>query len=350
MAIVGAGATVGDLSYISIGREITYGTYVAGTAGLNFLSASIVATKEFKILEEIQTSRTNSNGISLGKTVEGEIESYFSPMALAHNFLLHNAFGGGLPVTATATGETVGGGALTHTISIGNFDVTYSSLSINMRKGDSATGKLFEYSGIRVNELSFSAELDEALKVSYGIIAKDVTIASSDLASSISTLNQKPLSFVNGRFSVESSAASLTSSVFWHVQSMSFKLSNNLNTDSRRIGSDLINVLPAGLAQFELSCTMRFDTTTAFTAMMAGTRLYAEFEFLGDTITGSVAREGIKLTMPYVVISNAGDPEVGGPSDVLTSEVTFAVLRDPTSGGYAVKAFVTNLSTAANYA
>ncbi len=346
MAIVGAGATVGDLSYIGIAREITYGTYITGTAGLNFLSASIVTKKDFKILEEIQTSRTNSNGISLGKTVEGDIEFYFSPMLPACNYLLQNAFGGFQAAGATATGETIGGVGFLHTVPIGNFDATYSSLSINMRKGESATGVKFQYSGIRVNEFTLSADMDDALKCSVSIIAKDSTVTSNDVASNLTSVAaQKPLSFVNGRFSVEGTSASLSSSVFWHVQSMSFKVSNNLNTDARRIGSDVINVLPAGLAQFELTCSMRYDTTTAFDHMIAGTRLWAEFEFLGDTMAGSQVREGIKLVFPWVVISDAGDPEVGGPNDVLMSDVTFAVLRDPTSSGYAVKALVTNLTS-----
>lgn len=345
MAVLGAGATVGDLSYIAVGREVTYGTGVTCTAGLNFLSASIVSMKEFKILEEIQTSRTNSNGISLGKTVEGDIECYFSPMNLACNYLIQNAFGGGPVTTATATSETAGGLGFTHIVSIGNFDQTYSSLSINMRKGDSAGGKIFEYNGIRVNEFSLSAEMDEALKSTFSIVAKDVTTTSNDVSSVLSTLSQAPLSFVNGRLSVESSTGSLTSSTFWHVQNINFKVSNNLNTDARRIGADTIQVLPAGLAQFELSCTMRFDTTTAWSAMMAGSRFAAEFEFLGDTMAGSAIRQGIRVVLPYVVISNAGDPEVGGPNEVLTSEVNFAVLRDPTSGGYAVRAHVTNLTS-----
>ena len=100
--------------------------------------------------------------------------------------------------------------------------------------------------------------------------------------------------------------------------------------------------MPAGMANFELKATIRFDTTTAYDAMMAGTRLAAEFEFLGNTMGTSVIREGIKLTMPYVLVSDAGDPEIGGPNEMLTSEVTFKVLRDPTTSGYAVKAFVTN--------
>lgn len=347
MAVVGAGAVIAPLSYLAIGRETTYGTYPTCTAGLNFLSAGLVATKETKILEEIQTVRTNSNFISLGKVIEGEIECYYSPISLAANYLLQNAMGGGgAAASGTATGETVGGLGFLHNFTIGNFDVTYMSLSINLRKGDSATGKVFQYTGVRVNECSFSAEMDEALKVTYGIVAQDVTVTTNDVASAISTLTQKPLSFVNGRFSVESTFASLSSSVFWHVQAINFTIKNNLATDVRRIGSDLINRLPAGLAQFDLSCTMRFDTTTAWDAMMAGTVLAAEFEFTGETMTGSQVQERIKFQFPKVVVMDAGDPEIGGPNEVLTSEVTFAVLRDASSAtGYAVRAQITNLTS-----
>lgn len=345
---VGQGVLVGNLSYLSFGREITYGAYVTGTAALNFMSASLKMTKETKILEEIQTSRTNSNSIGLGRSVEGEVEYIFSPMNLACNYLLQNAFGGGPVTTATATGETVGGLGFQHTIDIANFAATYSSLSCNMRKGQATDGKVFEYCGLRVNELTMKAELDEPLVMSVSMIGKDASITSNDISSSIvSTTNQQPLSFVNGRFSVENSPGSLTSTSFWHVQSFEFKLSNNLNADSgaRRIGSDTLQVLPAGMAQFELKATMRFDTTTAYAAMVAGTRLAGEFEFKGDTMTGSAIQQGLKVTMPYLIITDAGDPEVGGPGDQLTSEVTFAVLRDPTAAGYAVKAVVTNLTS-----
>lgn len=341
---VGQGALVGNLSYVAIGRETTYGTYSTCTAGMNVLSATLKMMKETKILEEIQTSRTNSNFIQLGRTLEASLEGYFSPRNAACNYLLQNAFGGGAVTSATATGDTIGAAVFQHTVDINNFLTTYSSLCINSRKGDATSGKIFEYSGLRVNELTLNAELDEALMMSVSMVGKDATITSNDVSSSLTTATQVPLSFVNGRFSVETTAGSLTSTSFWHVQSMEFKVSNNLNSDSssRRIGSDTLAVLPAGLAQFELKATLRFDTTTAYDAMMAGTRLAAEFFFEGSTMSGSKLKESIKLTMPYVVISDAGDPEIGGPNEVLTSEVSFAILRDPTTSGYAVKAVVIN--------
>ncbi|CAB4170068.1 hypothetical protein UFOVP903_51 [uncultured Caudovirales phage] len=349
---VGENVLVGNLSYLAIGREVTYGTYVTATAGIAFMSASMKTTKETKILEEIQTSRTNSHSIQLGKTVEGEIEAVMSGRALGLQYLLQNAFGGGPVTSATATGDTTGSVSFTHQVDIANFNTTYSSLSMNVRKGPATTGKIFEYCGVRVNEMGLKAEIDEPLMATFSVIAKDSTLSANDVSSLLDTLtaSQVPLSFVDGRFSVETAPDSLTTTSFWHVQSFEFKISNNLNSDSasRRIGSDVIGVLPAGLAQFSLSAAIRFDTTTAFDAMIAGTRLAAEFEFLGATLPGSSLRERLKITMPYVVISDAGDPEISSAQDPLTSQVTFAVLRDPTTSGYAVRATV--LNNTASYA
>jgi hypothetical protein len=341
---VGQGVVVGDLSYVAIGRELTYGSYNTATAGLNVLSANLKIMKETKILEEIQTSRTNSNYIQLGRTLEASVEAYFSPRSLACNYLLQNAFGGGAVTSATATGDTVGSGTFQHTVNINNFLTTYSSLCINARKGDATNGKIFQYDGLRVNEFGLVAELDEPLMMSVSMVGRDATVGSNDVSSVLDTSAQVPLSFVNGRLSIETSTAALTSTSFWHVQSVEVKVSNNLNSDStaRRIGSDTLQVLPAGLAQFELKCTIRFDTTTAYDAMMAGTRFAADFFFSGSTMTGSNLRESINLNMPFLLISDAGDPEIGGPNEPLTSEVIFAVLRDPTASGYAMRATVIN--------
>jgi len=181
------------------------------------------------------------------------------------------------------------------------------------------------------------------------VVAVSKVVPTIKIADTTTAL-QVPLSFVDGRFSVETTTAGLTTTSYWQVQSFEFKINNNLNSDAtaRRIGSDVLQVLPAGLAQFNLTASIRFDTTTAFDAMMAGTRLVAEFQFNGPTLTGSTLRESIKITMPYVLVSDAGDPEISSAQDPLTSEVTFAVLRDPTTSGYAVRAVV--LNNTASYA
>lgn len=341
---VGQGSVLGALSYLAVGRETTFGTYTTCTAGLDFLSSSLKTLKENKILESIERSRTYSKRIHMGKKTEGEVEFYVFPLYTATGYILQNAFGGTV-TSATATGETAGGGAFTHTFNIGAMDQSYTSLCVNLRKGETSSGKIFEYSGVRINEISFTSELDEALKCSMGLVCKDSSQTSNTVDGALTFTAASPLSFENGRISVESSFASLTSTSFWHVQSCEFTLNNSIKSENeaRRIGSDVPAILPVGVMSFTLNMTVRFDTTTAYSAMLNATQLYAELEFLGPTMSGSAVRQGLKFQFQKLIVTDAGDPEIGGPDEILTSEIVFHVLRDDSSAtGYACRALLTN--------
>lgn len=353
---VGAGVLMSGQSYVAVGREIALGTYNTCTAALDFLSFSVKTTLERKTIEQVERQRTYSKGISLTKKIEGDAEFYYCPRVDACNFILQNAFGGTV-TSATATGETAGAGAnsaLTHTFAMGNMDQSYPSLCINQRKGDTAGisgSKIFQLSGGRVDEITFSADIDDALKCKTKLVFMDSTAVANDVAGALSVTDAPLLDFASGRLSVEPTFASLTSTSFWHIQSFELTLSNSLKKDkgSYRIGSRTLAVLPPGMAQFKFKCKMRFDTTTAFDAMIAATQLSAQLEFLGPTFTSSAIRQGIRFNMPKLFIANAGDPQIGGPDEELMSEVEFQVLRDDSSAtGYALQALVTNQK--ANYA
>lgn len=350
MPPVGDTALIQGDSYLAIGRETTYGTYNTATAGLDFISANLSLKKESKVIEQIERSRTMTKRVQLSRVVEGEIEFYYSPLLSACNFILQNAFGGTV-TSATATGETAGGAAFTHTYNIGSMDQSFPSLCINMRKGPATTGFVFEYEGIRVNELSFSAEIDDGLKCNIGVVGQDVTNTSNSVVAALTVTTAPVLSFADGRLSIETNFSSLTSTSVWHVQSVEFSMNNNLNSDNdaRRIGTDVLTVLPPGVSEMELKCTVRFNTLTAWNGMINGTQYSGQFEFLGPTMTTSVIRQGVRFNFPRLYITDAGDPEVSDASGIITSEVTFQVLRDDTSAtGYALQALVTNNTSTAN--
>src|SRR3990167_8167735 len=123
---IGDSALLAALSYLGIGRETTLGAFNTTLAGLDFISHSLKTQKDSKILEQIERSRTLSKRLHLSKQIGGSIDWYFRPLQTADCYLLQNAFGGALITTATVTGETVGGGGLTHIIATGNFNLTYS--------------------------------------------------------------------------------------------------------------------------------------------------------------------------------------------------------------------------------
>jgi len=345
----GQNANVGFNSYLCVGREATFKTYSTCTAGLDFISSSMKTTQEQKVIESISTKRTFSDRISLSKVVEGDIEFYMGADSDASQYILQNAFGGGVISSATATGDTTGAGVFEHTYSLNNFDATYSSLCINHRKGDSTHGKIFEYSGGRVNELTLSGEVDDALMCAASMVFVDSTNTSNNVSSSLTVTGQTPLSFANMRLSVEPTFASLTASAFWHVQSFELGINNNLkaDSDSRRIGSGILDVLPPGVAQFTFNFSMRFDTLTAYSAMLNETQLSSQLSFEGPTLTGSSLRQRVLINLPRLYINDAGDPEIGGPDEIIKAEVSAMVLRDDsTSTGYAIQAKVINKTTA----
>lgn len=340
---VGSSSLYSGESYLGFGREIAFGTYVTAGAGLDFISASLKTVRDSKILEQVERKRTMSKVFQLGKTIQGEVSTYFTPDITATAYILQNAFGGTV-TSATATGETIGGGAMTHTFLTGSMDQSYTSLSINHRKGPSTGGKVWRYHGGKINTLSISAAIDDPLQMSMSMIFKDSTQVSDDIETLMTATAWESLSFANGRLSIENTFASLTSSSFWCVQNVNFSLNNNLKNDAsaRCIGSNTLDILPIGVQNYELSCQIRFDTTTAYDAMLAGTELAGEFEFLGSTISGSTARKGLKLQFQKLTVKDAGDPEVSGPDASLVSTVTFNVLRDESATGYAVRALMTN--------
>jgi len=344
---VGDSAMLGGLSYVAIGRETTSGTYSTCTAALDCISFSIAALQENKIIEQIERQRTFSKRIQQVRMVQGEIAFYYAPQVDSCNFLLQNAFFGTV-TSATATGESTGGLAFTHTFNVGNIEQSWASLCINARKGDSVGGQVFQYNGVKVNDITFQAELNDALKCSINVIAIDATTNTNDVASALTVTSAGLLSFVDGRLSVETSFASLTSTAFWHIESAEWGWSNDIKSDvaSGRIGSAVLAVLPLGIASFNLKCKIRFNTTTAYDAMIAATELSAQLQFEGVTMGSSVIKEGILFNFPSLYINNSGDPIISGPNEVLTSDVEFHVLRDDSSAtGYAMQAEVTNTTS-----
>jgi len=350
---VGQGELLGYESYLAVGRQTAFATGNTATESLDFVSASFKESKEGKIIEEVTRQRTYAKRTPTGKVIEGEVEFYPYVESASFVYLMQNALGGTL-TSATATGETLGGNAFEHDIRIGAIqDQSYPALHFNHRKGGSTSGKVFEYIGGRVNELTINSEIDEALKCSASLMFKDATFSGNNVSAALTqAADCHPLSFVDGRVSIENSFASLTSSSYWHVQSVEWGISNNLKSDSesRRIGSDTLDVMPAGIANLNLKLTLRFDTSTARDNMLNATNLACELNWQGPTLSSaSTIRRGLKLQLPAIQVSDSGDPEIGGPDELLTQEVVFHVLRDISSAsGYALRALITN--TTSSYA
>ena len=347
MAIsIGSSQIMAMNSYCGLGKETSWGTGVTCTNQLFFESASITKKQNSKILEEIVrgSSRAYTDRVLTSVMVDGELTGNFRADEDSCILLLGNALGGAI------TSSTVSAAScFLHTINIGDMQnntntagAAFQGISINLKKGGT-DGKVFEYIGCRVNELMFTAEIDEPLKFSATLIGKDATLTTNDISSVMTNTTCDPLMFSGGRISIELTTTSLATAASWHVQSIEFGISNNLksDTEAREIGSDTLSILPPGVANITLNCSMRFDTTTAWSAMMAGTKYSAQLEFVGATISGAGSKQYLQLNFPKIYIREGAEPEIGGPDEILKTDLVFDVLCDSVTG-YAMNALVQN--------
>lgn len=309
-------------SYIAHFLESTYGTYPAtaatGATSIEALSCSFKKERKSEKVDGIFKTRGPSRRVQLDVEVGGTLEQYLHPQESTRLFAV--ALGGGIASTITANSTTI------HSITAGNFDTNNSSISFNMRKGDT---HVFGYVGGRVNVLKLSAQAGEPAKVSYDMIFKDATISISDIGTSLSISSVVPFTFVDGVYRYQASESIVdTTTAEEPIQGFELTINNNLKSDkdARQLGSSVLTVLPATRREIEFKIMQRFDTTTNYNRFIQATTGSVELRFVGATITNATAYKAI-VRLPKVYL-NSPDPELGGSGDILGSEITFDVVTD----------------------
>lgn len=314
---VGDEAKVAVESYVALGKEGTFGTYSSATTAIEALSVSFKTEIESQKLDTLNFNRGFTKRVQLNKNVAGTLEQNVHPEESV--LLFTSALGGQITTTSLTS-------AATHSISSGNFDNSVASLSFNIRKGDSAT---WRFQGGRTNSLKLSANVGELLKASYDMIFQDATQQADDISAILSISTALPFTYVNGTYRYAANeAAAATSTVAENIQGFELNINNNLVSDNnaRELGSNVLSVLPATRREIEFTITQRFDTTTNWNRFIQATQGAAELFFEAGAIT---AEHNYQLTirMPKLFM-NTPDPELTGPNEVISSEITFDVLVD----------------------
>lgn len=308
-------------SYAAFFKESTFGTYPAtaatGATFIEFMSNSFKTEIESKKLETLG-HRSFVKRVQLNKNVSGALETYLHPIESV--VPLANALGGPL-VSSSLTG------AYTHSISAGHMNTTtaINSLSFNVQKGETA----FEYVGGRVNTMKITAKINEPVSVSYEIIFKDSTQGAFGIGSSMTLSTTLPFTFANGVFRYAATeAAAATTTAEEPVIGFELSINNQLVTDEtgRQLGSNVLSVLPPTRKVVELTTTQRFDTTTAYSRFIQATQGAIELKFTGAAITAE-HNNAMTIRLPKVY-NNTPDPELGSPSEILVSEMTWDVVAD----------------------
>lgn len=313
---IGDEAKLGINSYVALGKESTFGTYASATSAIEALSCTFRTDIESEKLETFGIGRSFTKRVQKNKTIAGSLEKYANSEEDPLLWLV--AMGG----TLTSSSLT---SAADHSITTGDFNTGTTSLSFNVRKGDTHT---WRYSGGRINTLTLSGNVNEVVKLTAEFIFKDSTQVSDDIFSSLTITGTAPFVYTEGTYKYannESNAATTTSEE--KIQSFELTLNNNLE-EGRELGSNILSVLPAKRREIELTVTQRFDTTTAYNRFIQATAGAVELLFSGQSISAEYNNE-MTIRLPNVYV-NSPDPEIGGPDEILSSEITFDVVGTTT--------------------
>lgn len=306
-------------SYVALGKETTFGTYASATTAVEAISCGFTIQQDSKKIEALGR-RGSGRRVMLDKKVAGTLETHLHPEESV--LLMAVALGGGIASAGTSTS------GYTHSLTAGNFNTSPSSLSFNVRKGDTHT---FRYSGGRMNSLKISAQVGEPVKLSAEFIFKDATQTADDIQSILSLSSYSVFTYVHGTFRYSNTEANAaTSSSAEPIQGFELSIGNNLASDkeARQLGSNVLSVLPARRRDIEFKITQRFDTTTAMNRFLQGTAGAVDLFFRGESIGSTAAFNECTIRLPKVFYNSGADPEVKGAGDILSVEIPMDVLID----------------------
>jgi hypothetical protein len=196
-------------------------------------------------------------------------------------------------------------------------------VSFNVRKGDTHT---WHYQGGRVDNLKLSAKVGEFVKMSCEFIFKDSTMLTDNIATALSVTSVSPFVYVDGVFRyAETEAKADTTTAEERIQGFELSIKNNLEP-CREFGTDVLRTLPGKKRDVQLKISQHFDTTTTYNRFIQATQGSVELRFVGDSITAEHNNE-LEIRLPKV-FQNSSDPELGGPDEIVSSEITYDILVD----------------------
>lgn len=338
---IGDGGEASVRSYVSMGKEGTFGTYTAPSMAVEALSCGFMTEIDVEKIDSIGLGqRGMGKRVQKDKKVAGALETYLHPQESVLPFAA--AMGGGIVSAGTSTT------GYTHSLTAGNFNTDAASLCFNVRKG---SAMVFAYTGGRVNEMRVSANVGEIVKVSYDFVFKDSTSTASDLSAALSISSVLPFTYVQGKFryaATEAGAATTTAQE--PIQGFELSIKNNIVSDksARALGSNVPQILPATRREIDFKITQRFDTMTAYNRFIQATQGSVELFFQGEQIGSTGFYNEATIRLPKVYYDKA-DVELKDTGSILQAEIPMSVIVDNPNTSTGRDIGITFLNAVASY-
>ena len=293
----------GARSQLAVAFETTYGTPPAGGfTRLPFASSTLSAEQPLLSSELLGYGRDPLAPVKDAITADGDLSVPID--AEAFGFWLKAAFG---------APETTGTGPFAHEFHSGNW--TLPSMAIET--GLPEVPRYAMYSGVMLNQLSWTLQRSGLLTATVGLIAQGETINTASQAGTLTDLDLIRFGHFNG--SVTRNGAALG-----NVVSAQVTYSNNLDRIETIRADGMIDGADPSIAALTGQIEVRFADSTLVQQAISGTPCALQFSYAlpsGQSLT--LTAHAVYLPRPRI--------EISGPAGV---QATFdwQAARDPVTG------------------
>jgi hypothetical protein len=304
------------------GATVTDANMLANGQALKLTSGSLAGNRDLLTPDpEIGSGRDTSDAYAGATSFSGDYEAYLRANSVA-TFLKGSL---GLSSSATATGVT------THTITPADgqlpFYTVYEEISSGLER--------FKYTDAVINTMHLESGANEFLKMTAGLIARNVVAGSPDIV---------PDTILdNGNLFVGTSVSVTYNGVTLPAKSFSLDITNNFEDDNFYLGSLFLGDLTAKAREITASVTLRHETAAYMKQALFGTPTATQIGGLTtkqalvitatayEDIPGStpLTKYSLQLTLPKVIFEPFAF-EVSG-DDALENDVSMRAVRPDTT-------------------
>jgi hypothetical protein len=307
---------------LGVGKETTYGTFVAPSKFFEFDKASV----------ELELIRVDGGGIAAGRAARlvsqsivagrsGSASGELSVPTVGFGLILQQLMGTSVTPVQQATTTAY---LQTHAL---NADLGGKMLTIQVGVPQT-TGTVTPYSGLggKITKAGFKCSTDEALKCSLDFDLRDVTDASA-LATASYPAAVMPFNFT--QMSVKAGATVAGATALTGITGFSLDIERKQKTDARYAGSGGLKAEPitndyVGLSgSVDADFLVKADLMDRFTN---NTTTSLVWDFTGSIIASTYAYQ-FTVELPAVKFTKPGHTTVDGP-DVVSGGFPFTVYSD----------------------
>lgn len=320
----------GALAHLGLGKEATWGTAVAASDYLKFVSEGITKEIEQVIAESMSGIVDEAPSFEGMHTITGDISTDVYPNSLGH--LLRSAFGAPTTTQPDAVNNpTVYQHVFTPAQSEFSNVCALPPYTVEVHRD---LAQAFQYAGTVINDLTLNFGTDnKIMRASASVIAKKLALIAKTTPSFENT----------APFLWDQAAISIGGTANTDVSTLEFGVNNSLEGRATLDGSkDVSRIKRSGKRTFPVSFTMDLTSLTEFNRFNSQGEVAASITLTGAAITGTYA---FKMTVDIPKLRYTAFPiNVGGAGEV-TAQVTGSAKYDNTSA-YAAKVTLVNTKSA----